>query len=746
MQWRLRFDVPISLASEPGLFRALHSADYAPLSDSHAGTWRDPVSRLVMLRPNWLDRDYYSGLQPLSSWFHKTAGWRALKRSRDQAAFMGTVKAASWTPADVDLGLPIGLPVDAANPGAEDTLVWALASGFVLSADEAFVIHYHTATDEHARKNNWIAVQWWDCLVHLSMQGRARVYQYADPSALNAEPALAGEFEFAQPGELNNSAGYIVLQPIPSLGLAVYHSGAAPQQPMRPANARAATFRGELVPWPGRLDGWWSMFSESPVRIAVNPYMPVVLAFQRVRFTPSGTFTDAPFDPHFSPQTTPFEVVPVPLNTASQSITASLMNAQGTAAWTPGVDRQGRVRMTLAGDSIHTPFAYGYYVNWTPVFQTRGTTPYQPRVMRLEWSYDCLGRFDGQAECLMEGAQGRAIAERGDATFVVENSTDGAVWTPVFGGFARDWQLDAAYDITGYYYRARCALRDMHHRLGEVHQNLQTAFDGLKVGSAISLALQGGGFPPLAAIPERAQEIEVPRPIAGQAWRYAPQLGDSGEDIIRALLALLRRQGEEWRLVFDWASFTWVLEQRDHDETGATRWSLVPRSASENLAAMKVRYTALDGRVEPPEANIIVAVGASEDHTHGARIASPPLYNQDSIAAAASPDYLGRAVLLLAAVAERATQGEVNLAARRIYDAAAHRRTQWRVAVPVYAAISPDQPVRIHGAPAEGQPDGAVVADGWVKRMTVTVEGGGVGGFLEKVEYEVDTMWEAEDL
>jgi hypothetical protein len=744
VEWRLRLDVPIELASEPGFLRALHSADFRAEPHSLVNTWLCPATRLLTLKPNWAGRNYYSAARPLSDFTYQAAGWKSVQRSRENSALMTTIRPVGSVSAPVALSLPVNLPTEDADAGAGDTMVWGLASNFLVDADEGIVLHLQTMADEINRRNHWVGVQWDNLFVQISGQGKLKVWQYPDRANLNTAPTLVDERDIALPGELDGRFCSVVLQPVPGLGLAVITSFAAPFSPLNPASANAGQFRGFLVRLTGQWTGeYWTLTQPSVLRVAVNPYLAVVVGVQGVRFSSSGTFTDAIFEPNNRPGGAPETVRAIPLKTLKQDgATAEIRNKLDTAAWNPATDRLARVRMSLSSDDPkYTPFVQGYGVDWAPAYQTRATTPYTPRLLALEWTEDERGGLDGRASLLMDGATARGIAERGDATFSLESNTDGAGWVAEWGGFATDWELDAEHDLGGqFYYRCQVSLRDFYHRLSETHQNLETAFDGLLLGDAINLVLRGAGFRPIDPLPAEIQEITVPISEEGSSWRYAPHLGDSGTEALRALLLLARRQYTEWMCFYKRSVDAWVLEKRARDTSAGARWSMMLKSSDHNVAGRVVRYQRLRMEPTPPEANIVTVTGATAVDPRGKRLRSPVLQNSDSLVNASSADYLGRPKISIGILGEGCTQGEINRMARALFDAGGYRRVVAHVGAPDFVPdLRPNRQVDLK------RDGGSTIVSMWVKRRTVKILWAMADGRkAEHVDYELDSVWESE--
>ncbi len=350
---------------------------------------------------------------------------------------------------------------------------------------------------------------------------------------------------------------------------------------------------------------------------------------------------------------------------------------------------------------------------------------------------------------LLEGATARAIAQRGDATYSLEYSEDDSTYTPLMAGWARDWQMDTVIDASGTSYRASCSLKDAFWRLEEAHVNLQSAFDWKTVADSVDTILKASGMLAVGTPSATLQDMIVPGSPTGRAWRYAPNLGDSGVEALEAVLTHTRTQRGEWILRYDYATDNWVTEPRASSTvTGAL--TLTPYSDDRDPDNGVFCYTSAQWRPEPPEANVIQIAGVSDPDSAAIRYVSPPCENHGSITDAASADYLGRTIVLLGTLAEAPTQREVNLMARRLYDAVAHRRvrgtlmlTDWHASLTpnVYCTVERD--------------DDETLALVWIKRVTVRItQGQGLvfaggaptvsPGYLEQVTLEVDTQWERE--
>lgn len=745
-EYRLTFDVPYTFATEPGLTRAVHCADFRPEKNSFNDTWQEPATRLVMLKPSFLSRSFKDDFKALSEWSKQSDFWQEVKRGQDGITMLSSVKPASKGFPLIELLISLAIVTIQKSVELKDDLLWALQSNFNLEVDEGFVIHYYGLTDELLRKNNWFYVQWDDIGVHFSHDGIVRVYQY-DRSDLTQPPVQIDEKVIGAPSEFLNHPGYFAFIPIPGFGLVLQHRQAAPQSVLHSVNVLAGTSRGVFIPWQHHIvDDKWRNFERSPVRIALNPYNQHLLGFQVIRYPASGTYLDAAFDPMYTPSAAPTQVAPILLQTEYQNVTAAARTLDDSGAYAPLTNRQGRIKCTLnSPDNIHTPFLGGYGFRFDPVYNVRNTTPVAPDLVNsLEWTEDEYGRKEGSAEVILDSDEGQAIAESGDSTFLLERSEDGgANWYTVFGGFAKEWDvvLEGEAGIRMFYV-ARVKLFDIWERFRETHQFLQTAADQVTPGEAINEVLRGNGFTPMASLPAETTAFVIPGSPQGESFRLGAKIGDTGEELIFKYLTFLRKSGEEWRLVYDWESGAWNLEKKPKDD--ADLWYLSPLYSDAANQVMRYRNAKL--RPTPPEANIVTVMGITEPNAQGVKIIAPPLVNTDSLSNVNSRDYLGRYVFFPWEVAELGSQEEANKAARRIYDAIAHWRGCMDLDIPeghARAELTPNKACvvyKLSGWQDEATPILTPILSGWVKKVTTIV----TQGFPEAQQLEVDTVWEGE--
>ena len=762
MYWRLTLDSALSLATTPGLIRSVHASDFSQRVGTYSDTWRDPVSRLLMLKPNWLERGFHTNLRGYGSWRVQTAGmWQEVKRAPEETGLFSLVQPVGWAYTDVELSdITTSLPTVNADAGDGDTIYWALqSSGWSLAADEGFVVYYHNLTDELVRRQNWFALQWGRLLLHFGGDGAWRLYDWDLDTALTSAPTLRHSGSLCGPGEQMARTGFIAITPIPGMGIALHYPQVLAAGTQKTGSAEAAVGHGVLIPYPAcnanSSPGSPVIAEASALTVALNPYTANVLGVQQTRYAASGTVDDGWFDTQTLYTVAPSGVTATLMPRTSDAYSSVVGSVRGpSGAWVTGTDRQGRVRLTLATtNTVYTPFVLGYTVEWPAAYTTRTATPVEVvAIESLEWTQDARLRNEGAAELYLREADAQTIAQRGDATFTLEYSADSSTWATAFAGFARDWQIEMGLDRRGLLYRARCSLHDLTYRMEETHVNLQTAFDWMTVADAVDNILKASSMPAVLTQSAELDLITVPGSPTGTAWRYAPNVGDTGLEALDAILGHARAQQVEWILRYDYTSDGWVTEKRARSTTvGALE--LHPYLADRDPDASVFAYETLTLTPEPPEANVIQIAGVTDPDTGGERPISPPLTNSDSITNDTSADYLGRAVLLIGTLGEAPTQREVNLMARRVYDAVAHNRvratatlTDW------HTAIVPNVYVTIY------RQSSTVLAYMWVTRRTIRVTGdasslywpgGGADpevcpNYHEQVTLELDTIWETD--
>jgi hypothetical protein len=424
------------------------------------------------------------------------------------------------------------------------------------------------------------------------------------------------------------------------------------------------------------------------------------------------------------------QAVPIVALTHKQSASVSFERESGGnwVAWNSArspMQARGIVQITT-DNPVYTPVVVGYFMRCAPLIAQRDTTPVQAeRVLELELTKDEYAREEGYADCLLESDATRRIAQRGDTTYRLEYRTrDADPWRTLSEGFA------AAESITPmrrrpdkFPCRVRFALKGMWSRFGEIYQLASTAFDGVMVGDAFNKLLEGCGFERISSPPAALQALRMPAAPAGDTgsgWRYAPRVGQSGEEILRTLLLFATATGSEWRLRWDYATGKWLLEPKPD---GLPAWTLLD-AGSVNPALREYRYSELEITPRPPEANIVYVEGATAPSKEGERLVVV-LVNEDSLAEPNSLDYLGRYKLLRVQADTLSELDAVQRLAERLYDAAARHATEAQARLPLPPAydtallelLSPPRRVQV----LEGS---NALLDGWVKRATLTASGG----------------------
>lgn len=730
--YKLTLDVPHSFAVEPGYLGSTHHADFTPKEDAFVNTWREPYTGLVMLKPNFLDRDFSQNFKEQGDWRTQPDWWQGSKRSEDKPNMLTHVKPAGEAPTGVGLSdVNAGLVTRNADAAKFDDLRWAIESKFHLEIDEGFTLHMHAIADEFLRKENWFAVQWANIQLHFSQDGWVRAYEH-DPSDMSDTPLIRSEYVFSSPGELLNRPCYFSFIPIAGVGLLILHSYVKQRANLISANPGANAQRPIVIPWPAkRVGGKDRLFERSLIRVAVNPYQETLLGMQVIRYPESGTYKDAHFDPGYKPALDPDTLAVTTMNTQAQTVAIALRNKDNSGAWAAGTDQEGRVMVTLtAGDSgRYTPFVYAYTLEWMPQFASRTTAPLvipfenggRDNLTHLEWTEDEYGRFEGKAEVELGSVAGRRIAERGDSTFLLEKSEDGVSgWETINGGFATDFALVCDANGWGFRYTGTLSLRDMSHRLRETHRNLKTAFDNLSVAGAVNTLLTGSMMEPLVSFSPVAANVFIPGAQALEKWNNAPTHGDVTESILHWLLLFLKTQYVEYRLRYDWNASGWVLEQRPRPDFPQYGWVLTPDSEDKSLAGRSWAYgPRASFQPEPPEATRTRVVGiTNKKQAETFAVWSSPLVDTAAETDPNADNYLGRTRYLPMLAPNLTDKGELNKANRRLFSATRSRR-QKLTPLPLdgaQLAIEPNTPVTV-----EDGCGGFIIEEGYVKMRTVIV-------------------------
>jgi hypothetical protein len=797
--YRLVLDPPHNFAVEPGYVRSVHCGDLRGKGDA---TYTEPLTGLIRLKPSFLEGNWLNQCEPLSSFTKQEKYWEEIKRARETVTQSAPgLLATTSEHADgylTVLGQPTGrVSLTLQNLAiatiisdvAGDQLVWALESKFNLFPDEGFVINVRAVTDELRRYKNWFAVQWDNIKISVSLDGNVRVYEY-NRANTSAAPKLKEIFKIGSPGDFANRDGQFAFMPIPGFGLAMYYSTFGGDNVQYLTSANAGTPVGKrLIKWSGKWDATTKKFvhfRSSKWRLAINPMFHHVYGLHRIRYTSkrneyappgNGKYLWDIFDPGFKPSSAPVSVLGLTMpdghglslgsgiayNPSDHDgvVSAVVVNTDNTNTFTPGVDRQGRIELTLATfNPVYSPQVLGTHVAFAPLFNVRNTIPVIidgckgngfDVLHSLTFSEDDCGRFEGQASVRISSGLGQRICGRGDATFQVEQSlNEGVDWEVVWGGIAAlSGQVQVKFDSGGIYFLASWTLKDKWERFKEVPQTLDTAFDRMNLVQAINTVLAAAGEPQLSNAPPALEAIVIPPVPAGQNWRFGTRAGDTGDTIIKNFLMFARKQGEEWRLKYDWFNQSWYLDQKPKDPTAGASW--VFTQFEDDLAAPRWAEILgngepghiLDFDASPPEANYLQPVGlTSSEPDKATRVPGASLKNLASLTDQNHPDYLGRTKLAQVLFAPLSDLPEINRMGRRAYDVACHRLLAPMITSRWYKFLIPGTHIAgVRTLDNQGNKH-YLMSDLWLKRKIVKVNYLDKGTIVE-VDYQLSTQWES---
>jgi hypothetical protein len=736
MPYRLTLDVPYRFVVRPAFERAAHCVDLAP--ESLQNLYHDTGAGVLILTPSTLDHRWRENTVPIDSINKQAAYWREVYRSAREASenpgrFMGSILRANQDRTQIEWYISIAI----AAIRAGQLLRWVAETQFSLQRDEGWAVHIQCADDEYTREGDYWYAQWDRYALRMDTAGNLAFLRYPSRDDLQQPPKVIAQW-YSGVSSPVRSAVSVAAIPLPPLGvlvLTVVSGGARLVQASTSSTTRQIV-SSKLVPLAEDAENIgtaespiYSLCRPSPLRLAVNIMYNPIVAFERVRYPASGTLIEKPFDaPPINPQVP--QAVPIVALTHKQSASVSFERESGGSwvAWNNAqspTQARGVVQLTT-DNPVYTPIVVGYFMRCTPMVAQRDTTPVlAERVLELELTKDEYAREEGYADCLLESDTTRRIAQRGDTTYRLEyRMRDADSWQTLSEGFA------AVESITPmrrrpdkFPYRVRFALRGMWSRFGEIYQLASTAFDGVALGDAFNKLLEGCGFERISSPPAALQALRMPAAPAGDTgsgWRYAPRVGQSGEEILRTLLLFATATGNEWRLRWDYATGKWVLEPKPD---GLPAWTLLD-AGSVDPALRQYRYSELEIVPKPPEANIIYVEGATAPSKEGDRLVVV-LVNEDSLTEPDSLDYLGRYKLLRVQADTLSDLDAVQRLAERLYDAAARHATEAQARLPlppVYDTkllelLSPPRRVQV----LEGS---NALLDGWVKRATLTASGG----------------------
>ncbi len=717
-RWRVRFDPPHMACLRPGFARASLMGNIRrdiKIIATSAGraTWQDPLTGVVMLRPNFFDDRFPEAFTALSSWVSQAGFWRESKRAMDTLAGGGSTVTPSLLsvarPSDAGgpqplLGIILSTTIAAialAGLYQDDTLIPALESTFTHPEDAGFVMHARIHTDPARRYKNWFGVQWGHYFLHISLQGRVGLYHYVGGN-LATTPVLVEETELFDPGDVAAKDHYFFVLPIPGFGYCVYHSLSATRQVANLSSADASAMRGHLFKVPsntatGGSGDYQYLTPASKVRIYLNksPRVSHDVGFAPILYPDSGAFAGELFDIGVRMDSAPDVVNAQALPSRSgisSSVAVQLLNNNLTP-WTvgsgaaPGSGRQGRVGVTLTRfDAYHTPFIYSTYVAWAPIRALRnpGIVEMDNTAM-LSFSQEDTGRWEGKAVVRAWSDSAKRLIERGDAYHIVERQDEeGGAWSVEFGGIARVEKDAAAHIINGQFeYQATWSLSDMTARLKEASCLWQTSFDGLSLKGATNTVLQSVGETSLVSAPARFDTLTIPVSSDGSNWQNGPNVGDDGNEVGRKFLALARKKDTEARLLHSWGSVStgtggqWSIDDKPRSTTAGNTWSLTDKVTEEDLPNRRVGIRRSDEDASqlfsfspvPPAATTLQAYGVEGSQPSKAnKIPGLPIENYNALRTATSLEYLGRVVTAYPMVSGTSDTAVLDRIARAVYD------------------------------------------------------------------------------
>lgn len=711
-RWRVRFDPPHEACIIPGLTRASLLGnirrDIKILNDPTNGQscWQDPLTGVMMLRPNVFTERGPEAFTALSQWRHQVGFWRESRRAMDSLATGGTVV----TPSVISLTRPsdssgpmaleplTGVTLAAISLASElqnDTLIPAFESNFTFPEDAGFVIHARLHTDSARRNRNWFAVAWGRYYLHVSPLGKVRLYRWA--GATTVEPTLVYEKELFNPAGVAGIDHAFFVIPIPGRGLAVYHSLSSTTLTPTLSSGDATAPVGYLFDVPTEEvtsgeDSYFRINTASKVTIYLSKSQMVGhdVAFARITYPTRGAFAGELFDLERARTAAPdaLGVQALPTHPAIAGyITKSLLGPDPTAAWTTA-NQQARFGVVINRiDEYHTPFVYSTYVDWAPIRDLRDPGIVEmDAVEMLAHTQEDTGRWEGKAVVRAWSDAAKRLIERGDAYHIVERQdTEGGAWVVEYGGIARVESGASAHIINGRFeYQATWTLGDMTTRLREASCLWKTAFDDLTLQEASNTVLQALGEPVLTSAPARFSSVRIPATRNNESnWQNGPKVGDDGYEILRRFLALGRQSVKEPRLVHTWGSVAtgtggrWDIEDKPRLTDAGNTWSLTDKITEEDIPARRVGIRRdqndptqlFSFSPVPPGATILQVFGVQGTQPSSAQfLPGKPIRNHAGLNTPASLEYLGRTVTSYPLISGVGDPGILDRIARAVYD------------------------------------------------------------------------------
>lgn len=739
-RWRVRFDPPHETCIVPGLTRASLlaniSRDVKILNDPTNGQscWQDPLTGVLMLRPNIYTERVPEAFTPLSEWRHRAGFWRQSLRA------MGSLTSGGGTinPSVISLSRPsdasgaMALPeledvtlaaISLASQLEDDALIPALESSFIFPEDAGFVVYARMHTDTQRRFQNWFGVAWGRYFLHVSPLGKARLYRWN--GANTVPPVLVGEKDFGASGVAGTDHNFYVL-PIPGRGICLYHSLASTKLITALSSADASAPVGFLFEVPAEeveneAGNYFRINTASKVTIYLNKskYASHDIAFAHVKFPTRGAFAGEMFDLERARTTSPdslnVQVLPTRPGVAGY-ITKQLLGPDPTATWTTA-SKQARFGVVLDRvDEYHTPFVYSTYVAWAPIRDLRSPGIVEmDAVELLAHTQEDTGRWEGKAVVRAWSTAAKRLIERGDAYHIVERQdAEGGAWSVEYGGIARVEPNASAHIINGRFeYQATWSLGDMTTRLKEASCLWKTAFDDLTLLEATGTVLQALGEPVLTSAPARFSSVRIPAaPKSNESnWQNGPKVGEDGYEIIRRFLAFGRRKETEPRLVHTWGDVTtgtggrWDIEDKPRLTSDESTWSLTDKITEEDLPTRRVGIRRDKDDASqlftfspvPPGATILQVYGVEGSQPSSAKyIPGRNIRNHAGLNTPASLEYLGRTVTSYPLISGVGDPAILDRIARAVYDLSCRWKSNLTVELTRYVpALGPA--VRVSG-------------------------------------------------
>lgn len=688
--YRLTLDVPYRFIVRPAYERAAHAIDLVP--DTMQNIYHDRGAGIIILTPSTLDDRWQQHTIQLSEINKQSDYWREVKRGlflSTPATFMGAVFPAGQSRTLIELLVNIAIiAIDATR------VKWVAETLVSLDRDEGWAIHLQCANDEYTRDGDYWYAQWDRYAVRMDTRGMFECYRYEDRANLTQPPKLIARWYSGVSAPVR-SALSVAMLPLPPLGLLVLTvvSGGTSLAQSTASSTTRQLVSSKLIPLFADCENIgaenapiYSLCRPSPIRLAVNIRYNPIVAFERVRYPATGTLIERPFAvPPINPQVP--SATPIVGLTRERTVSAAFeyLTDSGWANWNSAQSpEQARATLQLStADTRYTPIVVGYFMRCEPLIATRATAPVRvERLLELELTRDEYAREEGYADCVLETDPARLIATRGDTTYRLEYSDDGVAWYTLSEGFASVERIELMRPrASGLPYRVRFALRGMWSRFGEIFQLGESAFDFVRLGDAVNKVLEGCGFEPISALPPALQAIRLPAAAQGDTtsgWRYAPRVGQSGEEILRTLLLFATASGQEWRLRWDYGSGKWALEPKPG---GTPAWALYDAGTAD-AGLRQARYSELTLEPRPPEASVVYVEGATAPSKEGERLIAV-LVNEDALTEPRSLDYLGRYKLIRVRAEALDTIESVRQLAERLYVAACRHAIDATVVIPL---------------------------------------------------------------